>query len=30
VVEQAGHAAQLQQPQTVARLVLEFLDQHFG
>jgi 2-succinyl-6-hydroxy-2,4-cyclohexadiene-1-carboxylate synthase len=30
VVEQAGHAAQLQQPGAVARLVVEFLDEHLG
>jgi 2-succinyl-6-hydroxy-2,4-cyclohexadiene-1-carboxylate synthase len=30
VVEEAGHAAQLQHPQAVARLVVEFLDEHLG
>jgi 2-succinyl-6-hydroxy-2,4-cyclohexadiene-1-carboxylate synthase len=30
VVEGAGHAAQLQRPQAVARLVVEFLDEHLG
>ncbi len=30
IVEHAGHAPQLQQPDAVARLLAEFLDQHFG
>jgi 2-succinyl-6-hydroxy-2,4-cyclohexadiene-1-carboxylate synthase len=30
VIPEAGHAAQLQQPQAVAALVVEFLDEHFG
>ena len=30
IVEHAGHAPQLQQPDAVARLLADFLDQHFG
>ena len=30
IVEGAGHAAHLQQPDAVARLLVEFLDQHLG
>jgi 2-succinyl-6-hydroxy-2,4-cyclohexadiene-1-carboxylate synthase len=30
VVENAGHAAQLQRPEEVAALAVRFLDQHFG
>jgi 2-succinyl-6-hydroxy-2,4-cyclohexadiene-1-carboxylate synthase len=30
LVEEAGHAPQLQRPGTVARLLVEFLDQHLG
>jgi 2-succinyl-6-hydroxy-2,4-cyclohexadiene-1-carboxylate synthase len=30
VVEGAGHAAQLQRPEVVARLVADFLDEHLG
>jgi 2-succinyl-6-hydroxy-2,4-cyclohexadiene-1-carboxylate synthase len=30
VVEHAGHAAHLQRPETVARLLLDFLDEHLG
>ena len=30
IVEHAGHAPQLQQPDAVARVLADFLDQHFG
>ncbi len=30
IVEHSGHAPQLQQPDAVARLLADFLDQHFG
>ena len=30
IVEDAGHAAQLQRPEEVARLLTEFLDEHLG
>lgn len=30
IVEAAGHAPQLQRPETVATLLADFLDQHFG
>ncbi len=30
IVEHAGHAPQLQQPDALARVLAEFLDQHFG
>jgi len=30
IIEAAGHAAHLQQPDDAARLLVEFLDQHFG
>ena len=30
IVEHAGHAPQLQQPDAVARVLTDFLDQHFG
>jgi 2-succinyl-6-hydroxy-2,4-cyclohexadiene-1-carboxylate synthase len=30
IVEDAGHAPQLERPEAVARLLVEFLDRHFG
>ena len=30
IIEHAGHAPQLQQPDAVARVLADFLDQHFG
>jgi len=30
IVERAGHAPQLQRPEAVAKLLADFLDQHFG